>query len=368
MICEHCKKTFKDPLELYNGEWACPLCHKFIRFASGSLSVTRANDELFTLSEVCYLRALKISKSQEYQKQLKKAINLCKEAARLNHPKAVMRMGYYYEMGYVSFDGVEAFKMACEYYKRVWNAKSIDVQFKGGAVDDGYACDGSEIKLKTRAAELYLDLLKNAPEKFAGNKSYSYSDALSEIRLSGLPVSRQVKKQKSNEENRAAKTLEILESCFSKDRAPVFGILRFDGEEFLNLMEICESGRNDKRPSLLRYAERLDIYMIEVETGRFQAIKTAGNASGIKTNGKYYMYFFNTCGKHAFSQGKLKQIKKFLERGVMEFDKVLSIAQKAQMDFADYIFYDDDILVYKSRSESVAHAAQELIDSIVQGE
>ena len=80
------------------------------------------------------------------------------------------------------------------------------------------------------------------------------------------------------------------------------------------------------------------------------------------------MYFFNTCGKHAFSQGKLKQIKKFLERGVMEFDKVLSIAQKAQMDFADYIFYDDDILVYKSRSESVAHAAQELIDSIVQGE
>lgn len=363
MICEHCKKEFKEPLELYNGEWACPLCRENISVTLKELEVTHENEELFNLSEICYFRAVKAENRKDYQRDLSKAVELCREAARLQHPKALLRMGYYYDAGYIAFDRNEAFKMAHDYYKAVWTATRIDVNYTGGVADD-WGANG--VKLKERAALLYLNLLKNVPEKYSNNSVYNYSEAKAAVIAAGLPVKLSDEGAENREEDRAVKVLDILESCKTGGRAPLFGVLRVDGETFKRLAEIKDAGKKEKRAKLFKYAVSVDIVMLNEHTGNAKTIRKEEDVAAINDDEQYYLYFFNVGGKQP-KAGNFKSAQKVIERETNrgEYGRVLELGDKAKTLGGDFVFYADDVLKYKSKSESFRHATGDLLNAVL---
>lgn len=363
MICEHCKKEFKEPLELYNGEWACPLCRENISVTSNELTVTHENDELFRLAEMCYFKAIKAENRKDYQRDINKAVSLCREAARLQHPKALIRMGYYYDAGYIAFDRTEAFKMAHDYYKAVWTAARIDVNYIGGVAED-WGANG--IKLKERAAYLYLNLLKNVPEKYSANSVYNYADAKAAVIAAGLPVNLSDGGEGSREEDRAVKILDILESCKAGGRAPLFGVLRVDGETFKRLAEIKDENKKEKRAKLFKYAVSVDIVMLNEQTGNAKTIRKEEDVAVIRDDEHYYLYFFNVGGKQP-KLGNFKRAQRVIEKVTNrgEYGRVLDLGDKAKAVGGDFVFYADDVLKYKSKSESCGHAAGDLINAVL---
>lgn len=363
MICEHCRKEFKEPLELYNGEWACPLCRENISVTLKELEVTHENEELFNLSEICYFRAVKAENRKDYQRDLSKAVELCREAARLQHPKALLRMGYYYDAGYIAFDRNEAFKMAHDYYKAVWTATRIDVNYTGGIADD-WGANG--VKLKERAALLYLNLLKNVPEKYSNNSVYNYSEAKAAVIAAGLPVKLSDEGAENREEDRAVKVLDILESCKTGGRAPLFGVLRVDGETFKRLAETKDTGKKEKRAKLFKYAVSVDIVMLNEHTGNAKTIRKEEDVAAINDDEQYYLYFFNVGGKQP-KAGNFKSAQKVIERENSrgEYGRVLELGDKAKALGGDFVFYADDVLKYKSKSESFRHATGDLLNAVL---
>ena len=122
MICQQCHKKVETPLELYDGGWACPHCKHGLMSAFSDFSVTRENEELFTLSERSYYRWLtNARRGQEGRAWLGKAVELCRESARLGNPLAVTRLGYYYDKDYVEENRSEAVRcrIAYAYYSAV---------------------------------------------------------------------------------------------------------------------------------------------------------------------------------------------------------------------------------------------------------
>lgn len=364
MECEKCKKSFDRPLELYNGEWVCPCCREVLALAKIKLNVTDENEAVFKTSEACYMRALKTpaADKKEYLKLLTDAMETCKEAAQAGNPKAMLRLGYLYDTGYFPIDEAEAFKQAYEYYRAVWGGKINDMR---GANSDGEYSHGG-IKIKRCAARLYLNLLKNAPEKMRRHERYQYVTEFNALKEAGLCEGSAEFEYTAQNNDRAAKILEILQSCFSKDRPPLFGLIAVDGEEFTALASVREQAKNQGKFKLLRIAEKVNIYLIDISTGVPRAIKTERDLG--EYGGNYVLYFFNQNGKHQLSGGKVNAIRKSLEKGdaVTDFARVnelISIICGGQEVF-EYVFCDDDIIAHKSRAESASHALGDLIKTV----
>lgn len=365
MECEKCKRQFERPLELYNGDWACPLCHESLALSNIRLVVTDDTEALFKMSEVCYLRALKTPPADRktYSDLLTKAIDCCKEAAHQGHPKALLRLGYLYDAGYFSVDGSEAFRLAYDYYKAVWRGKINDM--RGSKANADYSDGG--IKVRKSAARLYLNLLKNAPPKMRSLDRYRYDLEVRAVKDAGLyeeggdaPYYGVVAG------DRAARICEVLESCFSKERAPLFGLMMVTAEEFAALAKMTETGRTGTRYKLLRIAEKVDVYLIDVTSGVPKAVRNASDLA--VADGNYCLYFFNTQGKHALSGGSMNAVRRSLERGdsVTDFARVnelISIISRGE-EYCDYVFCDDDIIVHKSKAESAGHALGDLIKTV----
>ncbi len=364
MICEKCGKTFYKPLELYTGEWACPHCRKNLSLSSVKLNVNDSNDELFSLSEICYLRALKCAENtEEYASLLQKSLDFCKKSAHAGHPKALVRLGYFYELGYFSADGAEAFKKACEYYQAVWRGKITVNRTKSGG--DDYREGG--LSVKKIAAARYLNLLANAPREMKGNARYSYEYGLQEVKEAGLYEERGSAAISMLAPDKGARAAEILSLCFSKERAPLFGLIYMDAEEFKELAAQKEKLKNGSRGRLARFAQKIFIVMFSADSDEFKVIKTERDFGEI-TKGGYYLYFFNTNGGHRISGGKLGSVKQYLEKGdaTGEFAKIakLVVTLSKSGGQSDLIFSDDDILVYKSPAESVTHATGDLLNAV----
>lgn len=365
MICEKCKRSFERPLELYNGDWACPLCHESLTLSNIRLVVTDETEELFKMSEVCYLRALKTPPADKkaYSDLLTKAVDFCKEAAHRGHPKALLRLAYLYDAGYFSIDGSEAFRLAYDYYKAVWKGKINDM--RGSKANADYSEGG--VKVRKSAARLYLNLLKNAPPKMRSLDRYRYDSELRAVKDAGLYESGGDSASYGViAGDRAGRICEILDSCFSKERAPLFGLMMVSSEEFSALAKMTETGRTGVRNKLLRIAEKVDLYLVDVTSGIPRAVRNTGDLA--VADGNYCLYFFNTQGRHALSGGKMNAVRKSLQRGdsVTDFARVnelISIISRGE-EYCDYVFGDDDITVHKSKTESVGHALGDLIKTV----
>lgn len=364
MECDKCKKYFERPLELYNGEWACPYCHGAIALSDIKLNVTDDNDNAFTVSEISYLRALKTPQGNkpEYLRLLNDAMELCKEAAQSGHPKAMLRLGYLYDSGYFPIDEAEAFKQAYEHYRAVWSGKIKDMR---GSKADGEYADGG-LKVKKNAAKLYLNLLKNAPERMKRHERYDYKSEFAALCAMGLCEGGAEFECVAQSVGRAERVMEILNGCYSKEHPPLFGFCLLDSGEFDELAAISDTGKYAGKPRLLHIAEKVSVYLINLANGVPRAIKSSRDLA--VQDGNYALYFFNPNGRRYLSAGSVAAIKKSLEKGdaVTDFaraNELISIICRGQ-ESLDYVFSDDDILVHKSPAESAAHALGDLIKTV----
>lgn len=128
MICNNCTRTIKEPLVLYDGRLICPSCNKPIIVSNAVFKITDESDELYKQSEILFLAILpKLNttdanefnkKKSELNKTFAKIFTLCNKAAVLGHPRAVWRLGYYYEKRFIDPELPEDYrlKIAYQYY------------------------------------------------------------------------------------------------------------------------------------------------------------------------------------------------------------------------------------------------------------
>lgn len=364
MLCSNCNKNIVKPLELYNGDWACPLCKSVLSIKSIEVKVNKENDDTFKLSELCYLRALKCQKdARRYERELNTAIEYCRTAARMGNPKALIRLGFYYEYGYISADLAESLKIAYEYYKLVWSSVPV-IEERPADRDYSESCT----KLRTAAAKHYLELLKKLPENFRRVGELNYADEKNKIIAKGIAVPDGDYGDGAIDENRVMHILSVLQSCFSKERSPLFGILRLAVGEFEELRAVKNSLNKGSEAKIVALAKKILIVVFDAESGEFRTIKTADDCGDIDGERAYYFYFFNTYGAHSISERKCVKISKALLRdsGTGDYSGVKRIidAMSTNVDQTDYIFSEDDVLMYKSWSDSFARATDRLLDSV----
>lgn len=357
MICRYCNKQIARPLELYNGDWACPRCKKTLNIKAIDVCVTAENDETAKLAELCYLRALKsVGDKSRYDRDVSAAIDYSRTAARMGNPKALIRLGFFYENGYMQSGEQESKLLAAEYYRSVWTgAVRVDVK----AEDPDYA-DGC-VKLQNAAAKLYLELLKRSPD--IASKS-EYAQEKQKVRRKGLYVPEDGAVE--SEHNRVQSIFNALESCFNEERSPLFGLLRIEPHE-IDAVRSYRDG-NGAASKLVTLAKKLHIVLFNVDNGGFQTVKTEDNLSSVSADSPHYLYFFNEYGAHGISRSKCAKIGKALKRGNALGDyagvKRIIEAVGKNMCNADYIFTEDDVLAFKSRWESFERATGAFINSL----
>ena len=373
MIChnEKCRRKVESPLELYDGSWACPYCKHEMMSSFSSFSVTAENEELYTLSERSYYRWLTNAsrRAPGGKKWLDKAVELCREAAQKGNPLAVTRLGFYYDKDYVEENRSEAVRcrIAYAYYSAVCYSDA-DLKTEEG-VRRRY--DWKEIRVQ--AARQMLEMLAFAPEEVAALDKFNFEFNRSRVKAKlGVEIDRsRVEPMKASKEEQA---FSALYSCFSKQRAPLFGICRMTGEELKKLFKITVGNRFDA----YRMAER-GVFMGLAECsarggmkdggGMFTAMKNRRRTdevlSSVEDDGYYCLYFFNESGGHRFF-GKygLSVIKKALEENRFGLVKRL-VDDGGRMD---YTFLDDDVYLYKTKMRNVKDAVRKLVSAVCEGD
>ena len=355
MNCVHCQKHFDRPLELFDGKSACPKCHAELVREAG-LALTDSGEALFRLSEICYLRALKtpFDRPAEYRRDIHKAVDFCREAASTGHPKALLRLGFYYDRGYVVIDPTEAFKKACECYKSVWSGVFPDMRKASAAMQRDYTAE-SVTRLRTSAAQMYLQLLENTPPSLKQYACYRYDTEAAAVREAGLydltdgladPVPADV----------AERAEEVLSACLEKGRAPTAGLLSMDGEAFRRLASVEIKTRGGVRSRLAKLAEKVYLCIFDAHSGDYKELKTEKDFDWVAADGAYRLYFFNTAGGHRLPGGALTAIRKTLAQN--DFARLEPLVRDGD---TDYVFFDDDFIRFKSRLERWSHAAGELL-------
>lgn len=366
MICRNCNKQIARPLELYNGDWACPLCKKVLNVKSVDVTVTAENDETFKLSELCYLRALKRLAEKpgamQYDMLIETAVEYCRIAARQGNPKALVRMGYYYEYGYLTADATESMRLAYEYYRAVWSS-SPAVEYKSDDPDYADNCR----KLRDIAANRYLDIIKRIPGSHNGSGDLGYRDEKQKILAKGLSVTDDDMDDALGMD-RISHVMGVLQSCFSSDRSPLFGIMRLSEGEFGTLRAVTDGGSKGAA-KIVRFAKKITVVLFDVNDGSFKTIKTADNCNAVDGDRAYYLYFFNENGDHGISKRACAKIGKVLRKSDVfgEYARVKRLIEEMgrSVCISDYIFGEDDVLMYKSRFESYDHATDDLINSVI---
>ncbi|MCH5153893.1 MAG: hypothetical protein J1F71_01640 [Clostridiales bacterium] len=363
MICQNCNKNIVRPLELYNGDWACPSCKATVGIQSIAVKVNKDNDDTFKLSELCYLRALKCRNDpSKYQKEINRAIEYCRSAARMGNPKALIRLGYFYERGYITADATESARIAYEYYKLVW---SNTPEMEERPADRDYADSGK--KLRSAAAKLYLELLKKLPASFKRVGEFDYKRERVKILELGLTVPDDDGADRAVGDDRISRIVGVLQSCYNEDRPPLFGIMRLEKGEYSELKAVI-GGKSGKESKLLEFAKKLLIVMFDADIGDFRTIKTKDDSEELDDDRAYFLYFFNAGGRHTLPTSKCRKISDTLRKSgtLGEYTDVKRIigAMSRSVIQADMIFSVDDVLRYKSRLEPFWHATDDLINSI----
>ena len=370
MICQQCHKRAEQPLELYDGGWACPHCKHEMMSAFSAFSVTAENEELFTLSERSYYRWLTNSRrGQEGRTWLDKAVELCKEAARLGNPLAVTRLGFYYDKDYVEENRSEAVRcrIAYAYYSAVCFS---DADLK---VQEGVRGRYEWKDIRVHAAELMLNMLAYAPEELTALDKFNFEYNRARVRAK-LGVDTPAVRTEPMRVGRSRQAFELLYSCFAKQRAPLFGIFRLSGEELKGLFGITMGSRFDA----YRMAER-GLYIgvigcdkrggVEDGAGTFTALRNRARIGQVlaatEDGAPLCLYFFNENGGHRFfGRYGLGAIRKALEANRFALVKRL-IDDGGRMD---YTFLDDDVYLYKTTMRGAADAVRRLVHAVCEGE
>lgn len=356
MYCKKCNRDVEKPLELYNGQFACSYCKEKLAL---DLNVDANNQEQFELSEISFHRALEKHRARgEFTKRIAKAVSLCKAAAFSGHPKALVRLAYYYEMGYVNADEVASFKAACEYYQLVWSNPFTNTAIQGYS------------PLRQIAVNRHLALLERAPKSLAHNNKYLYSEVVRQIRAQhNLTIP---PRDKADEHDRqassSARVSRILDSCFAKGRAPLFGLIALRGGELRHWATAPKTVGKETLPCCEYYTSKIDLFVIQKNSQYDEPIAynftssdifAANNSRdiSISNDGTYYLCFLNHKVK---KYGKISKILDPVEDDKQQL--LFELVRKKPLD--DYIFYVDDVVYYRRKMESLKHALTDLIDAV----
>ncbi len=380
MKCGFCQTTIDRPLELYDGRWCCPNCKKDIFPDTDSEFVIDAlNQELFVRSQEYYFKWL-TSKDEDKKTRfrfLDKAVSLCCECAFRSHPRALMRMGYYYENGYIDFNKSQAERwiVAYFYYKAVCFNVHRGIETPSGSED--YIDEITQIKLE--CAKRLANMLKKPPREVAAKGSfdgYVDFDAMRQVvldkikELGGEYDEGEFALVGKHEYDNADIAFAALRSCFDEERAPVFGIFKLSCNEAKKLFveqdnkgfSILEKiGRDTK----LKIAEIYDDKEIQ---GKFYEFKNSDAIISFMENCPQkgiYICFFNSEGGHKYlKKRQINAFAKSMSQNNNAYIKQLIAAQK----YNSSVFYDDDIYRYTEKHITMDGITQKFIAEISEEE
>ncbi|MBQ7880108.1 MAG: sel1 repeat family protein [Clostridia bacterium] len=238
MICteETCGRSIEEPLELFDGSLVCPYCGNILKH---KFSVNERNDNLFRLSQAYYFKYLaaaatlsdqtenEAKKAERIYKYLESAVAYCREAARSGHPEACVKLGFYWEVGYVrKRDSIDRYKMAYRYYDEVCNLdeKAIEIERGEGGVVTArdYAKSEKFRQVKTEAAARLLKMLAEVGEELHNIMGFNLAAVTDRAKaIAGEQGESNVSLRKASREEIVLRTLK--EAKKNAGDAPVFG-------------------------------------------------------------------------------------------------------------------------------------------------
>ena len=274
MICTggDCQERIKEPLELFDGSLACPHCACILKH---NFAVTEQNDNLFRLSQAYYFQylamAAAVDKSVEQkklaaiQKKLEIAVKYCRDAARLGHPEACVKLGFYWETGYMQKrESVERFKMAFRYYDEVVQmderALTLERDDGGAVVARDYEKNEKILAVKREAAVRLLRLLAEAGEDLQNMMGFNLAALTERLKFAvGDSGETAITEQQPSREEFVLRTLKDAKK--NAGDAPVFGYFLMPANALAKAYGDENSADNseDKIYNIMRNSGKLDV-------------------------------------------------------------------------------------------------------------
>lgn len=364
MECTKCHKKNIEPLELYTGDMACPKCRNRLNLIPKRISASSSRAcELLSLSELYYHYALcknaKITTTElvntnplTAEEMVEKAVEYCREAMDLGHPEAVWRMAFFYHKNYVKNAASESirYRTAAQLYLGL--VSYPDTHFEG--YEDNEAADNT-LLLKRRAADDLFALLSELPRR----DRQLYSSKLMELGF--LSTDAAAKISSHSEKSGTEELMRIFHSAISKQRAPLFGVVRIKKELLGRIAEEISATsvvKNRKIDLMFIPLNKDDVYDFKNSIGKkspFHVFRTTASeiSQGIsmaieKSAENCCVYFFNKAGKHRFYSSTAKKQALQSDISVDSIDQLISYTPGGS-----YVFYDDDIFVKNGKIDKI---------------
>ncbi len=374
MICKECHKSVDQPLMLYDGRLSCPYCTKELT-AIGEFRVTRESEEYYRLARLCFFRWLD-DPVKEKEKYIGRSVEYCTLAARAGHPKAVVFLGYLYEKGYSdeSRGDIEGCRIAYGYYTAVCFSERADVTGDDGI--QGYTRE-DVAKIKFGAARLLLSMLNSLAEGKSTETANRWFDYEKNKRLicekyPTLGTEQNIGRVTSVEVDRVGKIYNVLRSCISHVRAPLFGVIRLTNEELRTLLAREKEIDKPTVEGLVNMGLTLKHIRCdkngradESKEGKVQSLTNLiiieEYPKLLDDGGSGYLFFISGVGKHAYL-GKREISHVEQELGQNNFALVKRLINKGGQ--SEYTFFDDDIVAALGGKKNYAKGAGLLIESV----
>ena len=264
MICIHCKKEIETPLVLFNGDITCPKCKKSLAKAQ-RFNITKENHELYKLSETIFFKALTYSnlhkndlKANNSQEKIQTAIKYCTAAAMQSNPFAMVRLGYYFEKGFIKSAKTlhDCWTIAYGFYASVCFStdKTTDVLIEKGIFTE---TDDEVInQVRMSGARYLLDMLATSDEEFNKIEKFNYEKNREKIeRLLKISDSRRRTPKTVNVVNQI---VDCMQNCLKPKQAPIFGFFKIDKPTLVDLVNYKVSSKD----FLQAFGKKISIYFV----------------------------------------------------------------------------------------------------------
>lgn len=264
MLCIHCKKEMNSPLVLFNGEITCPKCKKSLTKAT-KFNITKENQELYKLSETIFFKALtyknfaQSDKDYNAQERIQTAIKYCTTAAMQSNPFAMVRLGYYFEKGFVKSAKTlhDCWTIAYGFYASVCfsNQNTTDVHIEKGLFDQ--TDDEVMVDAKRSAARYMLDMLLTSDEEFNKIDRFNFDTNRKKIEQT-LNIS-ESRRRSPKATNVVSQIVENVESCLNPKHAPLFGYFKIDRNQLVDLVNY----KVNNKEFLDCFAKKIALFYVE---------------------------------------------------------------------------------------------------------
>ena len=368
MKCNHCNHEIKQPLELYDGAWACPRCRKYLfdmQGGSQSFKITPDNDELFQLSELYYFHWL----SGGSEEELKNAITFCRQAAYAGHPGALTRLGYYYDKDYDEVNRSESVR--CRFAYRCY-MKVCRNGLESNTSKSTFDFEGWQ----KYTAILLTRMLQSAPEDVRMFVKHDLSEIRDIASRYGVPFNeRAVQYMSATEEEGLPKSCEdFLKSMKSNVRAPLIGVFRLTVEQFAMLLAKGSKGGLYER--VIKGKANIIAVPSSDECYHLNTAKSMDDFVSDYAEETITLIVVNHMGKHLYLNGSaIDTVYEALtaedrEDGTRDA-LALELHTEAKRYHVEMVLFDDDVHYFKnnlhgSKNYITSEAVRLLIHSICQ--